>query len=506
MKKAFVTLMAAAVTLSLAGCGNESGTTDAGAATTEAAPKVTQKTETTEKKEVTETKAAENEETKGAVKATEADEKTTSSAGVEEGSNKSASGEAEEDIYVDIYGVYAEDDLRGQFMQEIADEYAKQYESENGVTVKIQYIYQNGYDGVAEKLTTGAVSKELPVIGQIEESFLPQFYPIATDLSSYFDQEVIDNYLDGLMVSTRYEDTLYAVPGGRSYPVVYLNRDLVEKAGHKVDEIKDWNDFHEVAADIAALGDDISGYGIYWDTDCWMWESALYSNGGSVTNDEGTEVTFQKDGAGAVFPQLVQEMLADGSAYSAYGESASDAMEVYQEKFLKGKMGMLFTSCTSYGSLKNLIETEGYDPVDIVVIDQPAGTAGNSVTTGGSNFIICNTATEDQKKVAAGFLTYFSSDENQAEWNRKSGYLATTKSVYDSEYYKENAEDPNLVQIAEGVQYAHKRPQTKYWREMYTYMVQKLEDFAMHPDQYDCTQLMDEMAEYCQEIIENGGQ
>ena len=423
---------------------------------------------------------------------------------VEEGSNKSASGESDTDVYVDIYGVYAQDNIRAQFVQEKADEYAKQYEEETGISVKIEYVDQGGYDGVAEKLTVGAVSGELPVIGQIEESFLPQFYSIATDLSGYFEQDVIDNYLDGLMVSGYHEDTLYAVPGGRSYVVLYVNKDLVEQAGHTVDEIKTWDDFHAVAADIAALGDDIEGYGVFWDTDCWMWESVLYSNGGNVTSDDGAEVTFQKDGA--VFLQLVKDMLADGSAYSAYCEAATGVDSVYTEKFLQGKLGMMLTSCTTYGSMKNLIETEGYEPVNICIIDQPAGTDGNSVVTGGSNYIICNKATEAQKKVAAGFLTYLSSDENQAEWNLKSGYLATTESVYESEYYEENAKDPNLVQIAEGVQYAHKRPQTKYWREMYTYMVEYLEDFAMNPEKYDCNELVNDMAEYCQGIIDAGGQ
>lgn len=469
MKKALVFLTAVAMSLPLVACGSQDATSSAS-------------------------------------KESEQKNLSTSAESVEEGSNKSASGESDTDVYVDIYGVYGQDDIRAQFIQEKANEYAKQYEEETGISAKIEYVSQDGYDGVAEKLTAGAVSNELPVIGQIEESFLPQFYPIASDLSNYLDQDVIDNYLDGLMVSTYYDDTLYAVPGGRSYPVLYVNKDLVEQSGYTVDEIKTWDDFHTVASAIAALGDDIEGYGVFWDTDCWMWESALYSNGGSVTSDDGTEVTFQKDGAGAVFPQLVKDMLADGSAYSAYGETASSPEDVYEEKFLKGKLGMLFTSCTTYGGLKNLIETEGYEPVNIVITDQPAGTDGNSVTTGGSNFIICNKATESQKKVAAGFLAYFSSDENQAGWNMKSGYLATTKSVYDSEYYKENAKDPNLVQIAEGVKYAHKRPQTKHWREMYTYMVQYLEDFAMHPDKYDCNELINNMAEYCQGIIKDGGQ
>lgn len=424
---------------------------------------------------------------------------------VEAGSNKSASGESDTDVYVDIWGVWGQDDVRSQFFQEKADEYAKQYEEETGNSLKIEYVTQGGYDGVAEKLTAGSVSQELPVIGQIEESFLQQFYPIATDLSGYMDKEVIDNYLDGLMVSAYHDDTLYAVPGGRSYAVLYANKKLVEEAGHTVDEIKTWDDLREVAKDIAALGEEKEGYGINWDSDAWHWESAVYSDGGNITNEDGTKVTFADNGVGAIHLQLMQDMMKEGSAYSAYGQS-TDAFTVYTQMFLEGNLGMFCSSCTSYESLRSMMEEEGYTNVEVCVLDQPAGEAGNSVVTGGSNFIVCNKATEAQKKAAAGFLEYLASDENQAKWNEVSGYLAVTESVYDSEYFEENRKDSNLVQIAEGVKYAHQRPQTKHWREMYTYIVDCLQNFSINPDNYNCTEMVDEMAEYCQKIIDNGAQ
>ena len=421
---------------------------------------------------------------------------------VEKGSNKSAAGESDTDVYVDFYGVWDEGNARVEWYQEKAEEFAKQFEEENGVSVKIEYVSQGGYDGVAEKLTAGAVSGELPVMAQIEETFLQQFYPICTDLSGYVSEEVINNYMDGLKVSCYMNDTLYAVPGGRSYAVLYVNNELLEQAGHSKDEVVTWDDLHTIAKDVAALGGDVEGYGVIWDTDAWLWESPLYSNGGNITNEDGTIVEFNKDGAGSIYLQLVQEMLNDGSAYSPYGGSV-DPYDAAIEKFAKGELGMFLASCTSYGSMRVLMEEGGYT-TDISVIDQPAGKAGNSVVTGGSNYIICNKATETQKKVAAAFLEYLSTDKNQAEWNSVSGYLATTDSVYESEYFEENKKDANLVQIAEGIQYAHSRPQTKHWREMYLYIVEKLEALSMKPNDYECNALVEEMAEYCQTIIDNG--
>ena len=424
--------------------------------------------------------------------------------GVAEGSNKSASGSADTDVYLDIWGVWDADNYRVQYWKEKAAEFCKQYEEETGISVTIDYVPQDGYNGVAEKLTAGSVSNQLPVMAQMEESFLFQFHPICTDLGQYLSQDVIDNYLPGLMVSAYYDGTLYAVPAGRSYVCLGVNMDLLTQAGHTLDDLKDWDGFHKCAADIAALGDNIEGASIYWDTDAWLWESALYSNGGSICTDDGKTVTFADDNAGGIYLDLVKEMLLDGSAYSMYGQ-VDEPTDAYQEKFANGELGLFMESCTAYGSVKDAISKGAKGDFEIVITDQPAGKGGNSVVTGGSNFIVCNTATETQKQVAAAYLTYLAQDENVVEWNNLSGYLAFTKSAYESEAFKETSTaDPNLVQIGEGVQYAHARPQTKHWREMYTYIYDNLVDFAMHPENADPEQLVKDMADYCQKIVDNG--
>lgn len=435
---------------------------------------------------------------------TEAGTPSTGNTNVAAGSNTSASGQADTDVYIDFWGVWGGDDFRSKFWKEKAAEFCTQYEADNGVSVTIDYIGQDGYNGVAEKLTAGSVSGQLPVIAQMEESFLFQFHPICTDLEQYLSKETIDNYLDGLMVSGRYDGTLYAVPSGRSYILMLVNKSLLEQAGHTLEDVKDWEGYHKCALDIAALGDNIEGASIFWDTDAWVWESGLYSNGGNVCSEDGKTVTFGEGNVAAVYMDLVQEMLLDGSGYSMYGQVDSP-MSSYIEKFSNGELGLLVASCTGYGVVKDAIANGASGDFEIVVTDQPAGLGGNSVVTGGSNFIVCNTATETQKQVAADFLTYLAQDENVVEWNNLSTYLLYTKSAYESDTFKQLADaDPNLVKIGEGVQYAHARPQTKHWREMYTYIYDNLVGFTLHPEGQDSAALVAQMAEYCQQILDNG--
>ena len=52
---------------------------------------------------------------------------------------------------------------------------------------------------------------------------------------------------------------------------------------------------HQIAKDISALGDGIYGHAQYWDEDAWPWESAVYSEGGSIDNEDGTEIVFNTE-------------------------------------------------------------------------------------------------------------------------------------------------------------------------------------------------------------------
>ena len=131
-----------------------------------------------------------------------------------EGSNKSASDETDKDVYIDFWGVWANDNYRAMYWQEKAAEFCEAYEAETGISVAFEYSGQCSYGAVSEKLAGGAVTKELPVISQVEEQATARFYPLAADLSKYLSAEALDDYLDGLMVSCTQQGTVCAVPAG----------------------------------------------------------------------------------------------------------------------------------------------------------------------------------------------------------------------------------------------------------------------------------------------------
>lgn len=440
-------------------------------------------------------------------------EPATNDNGVVAGSNKSASGESDKDVYIDFWGVWANDNYRAMFWQEKAAEFCEKYEAETGISVEIEYVGQGGsYAQLSEKLAAGAVTKTLPVISQVEEQATARFYPLAVDLKQYLAPEVVDNYLPGLMVSCNQQGTMVAVPAGRSYIVTCVNKTLLEAAGHSVDELADWTwaDYAEIARDMAAVGDDVYGCATYWDEDAWPWESALYSNGGSIDNDDGTEIVFTAD-QGVKIIDLHVGLMNEGVEYSGYNEKGPDEIEdAFYPLWAEGRLGMYTGSITMYKS--GLKFRDGYEGAaadfDVVVAKQPAGDAGFSVVTGGSNMMIMNTATETQKKVAAAYFEFLAEDENCAGWNQTSGYMAFTKSVKDAPAFKETTDaDPNLLNIYQFVEDAHARPTTPSWQEMYlNVLMPDLVKVSQKPADFgpDATKAMVEgWITACQEILDN---
>lgn len=433
--------------------------------------------------------------------------------GVVEGSNKSASGETDKDVYIDMWGTYDDGNARAEFLIQKGQEFAEKYEAETGISVTFEYYSQNDYGGCATKLAAGVAGGDLPVLCQISSQNCPAFESLCADLRDYMDADAIANYQDGLMVGCVGNDgKVFAVPGGRSYACYIVNMDLVKKAGYTEEDVANWDfdKFHEIMLAISKLGDDIDGCGLWWDTDAWMFESSLYANGGNVDNEEATKVTFQEDNAGGIYLDLVTEMMADGSMLSVYNNFVpKDVGNELTTRLAAGKLGCRMGSITNYGDIKAAVaELPADQQFEVYVANQPAGKGGFSVVTGGNNYLFLNNSTETQKKVAAAYLEYLAEDENCAAWNELSGYMAFTKSVYTSDAYAEVTKDPNMVRIGDGIQYAHRRPMTQNWAEMRKYLMDCLPAFSQDPAGYIAANggssqaVVNAWAEKCQQIMD----
>jgi sn-glycerol 3-phosphate transport system substrate-binding protein len=375
----------------------------------------------------------------------------------------------------------------GEYFKNVSDEF-----NAANPGIKVTMYGQGGYDGVAEKLEAAIIAKNQPVLAQTEVSFLARFGVKSADLSKYVSKKVIDNYNPGLLRSSYDNGVLKAVPINQSTPILYVNADLLKKAGLDPNGPKTWDDVVAWSDKIHAMDSSLYGFTMYWDSDAWYWESVVYAFGGDIVKDG--KVTFNND-TGLKIIQICQDMIKKGTMLNAYGgqEGGSGIMAA---KFREGKVAMMLDSI---GGMSGYVKSEF--PFKVNTCYQPMGTK-YSVVSGGANLIMLNDSTEAQKKAAGKFLEYIAQDKYAAGFSLFSGYFPTTLSALKTpEYQKVFQEHPQYKVAIDQMQYIHQRPWHKNWREMYMTIMESLEASLIDPNS-DAKALIAAAADRCQKIID----
>ena len=385
---------------------------------------------------------------------------------------------------------------RGFLLNQMAQDYASQFDN-----VSIEYVYQGGYDAVSEKVMAGAAAKDLPTMFMTEEDMVKGFGSIAADLNDYVPSTAIKNYSPGLLVSMiDTEGRLLGAPFARSLPVLHANKELLEQAGWKVEDIKTNDDLFACAKDVT---DKTGAYGFcaFWDTDAWHWESAIYADGGSVLTEDGSApaIGADYDYVGAKFVNRIKEGLLAGYVANPYGTPKPN--DTRSDMLAKGEVALTLSSSSSISKRGKAMTENGYTLVSAI---QPAGEGGYSIASGGSNWVITESSSYEEKMIAGGFLAYLAEDDNVCSMTLNCGNMVITESAKDRDEVKQLLEkEPYYQAVFDSVPYLHARANTPFWTEMYTYAVDKLDQFTIYPAETDVEAMIDDIAVKFQQIIDN---
>lgn len=380
----------------------------------------------------------------------------------------------------------------GKILREAAEKFMKE-----NPNIEVKLASQGSYDGIAEKLEAAIVAKNTPTLATVEETHVGRFYPVLSTLSDYLSSELVANYNEGLLKSCTIDGKLKAVPFGRSSTILYMNKNLVEKAGLSLDGPKNWDEFYQYAEKMTDKENGVYGWGQDLDTDAWIWESMLYSYGGEIISPDNKKVLFQDTPASYEIITKMQKMAKEGTLFNPY-ESQGEAWDILKAKFVEGKVGMMINSIASSSGLAKMAKEKGFE---IVVAYQPMGTK-NSMPTGGNNIIMFDSATKEQKEAAAKFLTFLAKDEIAAAHTMETGYFPITKTSANHQIILDHKKTfPSYEKAIEQLQFAHSRPMTKNWKNMYTVIIDGLKECMVDTDT-DAKEMISNLAEKCQKILD----
>jgi len=192
-----------------------------------------------------------------------------------------------------------------------------EFEKQNpDITVNYLPAYKE-YEDAAQTALRQAITKQLPDVAlqaiNLQRLFVDR--KIAVDLTPFIAKEKDwqgQGFSPSMMALGTYGGKPYGLAFAVSTPIIYVNEDLVRKAGGDPANFPTtWDGIFDLAKKVNALGNDNVGLFYSWAiTGNWMWQALVFSHGGTMMSADEKAVAFDKE-PGKKSIELLGRMVKD---------------------------------------------------------------------------------------------------------------------------------------------------------------------------------------------------
>ena len=238
-------------------------------------------------------------------------------------------------------------------------------------------------------------------------------------------------YTPALLSLGAFKGKQHALGTSASNMVLYVNPDLVERAGGSMESFpSDFDGIIELAAKIDALGDNIEG--VWIGRHDWRFQSLLGAHGGRPLKEDESDITFDSK-AGMKAASLYRRFATEGGMSSMTQDDARQA-------FPAGTLGMFFES----SSLLKRFEEGAAGTFDVTVLGTPVVAKENVYFPTGGSAIVMLTEDSEKQKAAWEYMAFVTGPAGQKIIVENTGYAPANKLVLDDasylgDYYAKNA-------------------------------------------------------------------
>ncbi|MBN6187215.1 ABC transporter substrate-binding protein [Aneurinibacillus sp. BA2021] len=384
---------------------------------------------------------------------------TAKTGGAAEGAQAAGDGKP---VQIDFW--YALGGNNGKKIEEMTKKF-----NETHKDIVVKPAYQGDYYQNHAKVLSAVTAGNQPDVTMVEAGVVGTFADakVLEDLGPYA-KDMEKKYIPGLMGNSYWKDKLYAVPFNRSTPLLYVNRDLLKKAGLDPAGPKTWDELVEYSRKLTQKeGSKTKTYGFSTPIDIWFYEALVFQNGGKILSEDGKQLALNNE-AGKAPLTLWTNMVKEGIMKNPPGEKYN-AWDVAKQDFLNGQVAMIFTST---GDLKALESTATFD---VGTAFLPAGKTYGA-PTGGANLVMLAKSSDEEKKAAWEFMKWMTDTPQTIEWSLASGYMpSTSEAVASKEMQDVYKERPNLKVAVDQLEYATARPMAPGYKELQEVIMAELQ-------------------------------
>ena len=321
------------------------------------------------------------------------------------------------------------------------DYMVNRFNEENGMGITVVPVYKGSYTDINTEFIAADAAGTLPAIVCCNTSY-PAGYGAAglcEVLDPYIDafEYDVEDFGEGLIASTSYDDEQICLPYLISTQCLYYNKTAAEKEGIELPKTLDEMEAFLEKATIFNEDGTTARYGaVFGGWDYWYHEMLFKNNGVQIVTEDGkTDVNSEMSIA---INTKIQEWIKKGYAYYAYGTGASSNM---RDLFVAGGAMCVFHTSSLYNTYKSKVDAYYAENPDgkfeVGMAWLPGGYDHESFKSevGGSAIFIPAKASQAQKNAAWQFMMFMTSPEINLYWADKTGYFPTKASVKGTPEY-----------------------------------------------------------------------
>jgi sn-glycerol 3-phosphate transport system substrate-binding protein len=292
--------------------------------------------------------------------------------------------------------------------------------SQSKVTVKA--TFQGDYFESLAKLRTALAAGAAPTFSHVVGEVVPYLAraEVLEPLDAYDGAKDIA-FVRALAQSGAYKggDTrpLVAIPFNRSTPIMYVNEKIIEAEG--IDVPTTWDELAEAAKKLTKrsdAGDVRWGYEV--PIDWWFWVAMIGQAGSSVVGDDGAPTLGGEAGEKAV--RFWQRLVHQDRVMRPPPGRDYNAWQATNQDFLAERAAITWTST----AFLRYLEENARFPVLAAKLPRDVRA---SVPTGGTFFVVMQSAPREEKDAAWSFLKWMCEPAQTIDWATRTGYLPVTE-------------------------------------------------------------------------------
>ncbi|SJZ57961.1 multiple sugar transport system substrate-binding protein [Enhydrobacter aerosaccus] len=296
------------------------------------------------------------------------------------------------------------------------------------------------YEETASAVLRGAITGSMPDVAFNGTNLMHLFVDrkLAVALDGFVSKEADwdkQGYVPGMISTGKVNGQLYGLPFALSTPILYMNVDLLRKAGGNPDAPpQTWPELLALAHKITdPAGNTHGAYMLWTTTGNYLWQELLFTHDGEMLSADGKKVGFDTP-AGLKTFEILRDLVTEGGMPNLTDDQGTQA-------FIAGQIGFYLGSSARVNSLMGKVGKR----FELRTAPFPSPRPDSKIVSGGGTMMIF--AKDPAKQAAAwDFIKFAAGPIGQTIMVRHIGYMPSNQIAIDTpellgDYYKNN---PNM--------------------------------------------------------------